>query len=113
MTFVGVVAMILLLAMVAQRKTGTRCIGSHCNNQHQSPGASEMHPALLKTYTTFTAWRMTTMDALREERGEGIVSVAIAVLIMAALGVVAYGGFNLIFDTARDNAQDEINNIGG
>lgn len=72
-----------------------------------------MHPALLKTYTFIAALRMTTVDRIRDERGEGIVSVAIAVLIMAALGVVAYGGFNLIFDTARDNAQDEINQIGG
>lgn len=72
-----------------------------------------MHPALLKTYTTIAAWRMTTLDKLREERGEGIVSVAIAVLIMAALGVVAYQGFDAIFSSARDQAQTEIDSIGG
>lgn len=72
-----------------------------------------MYPALLKSYTTFAAWRMTTMDTLRAERGEGIVSVAIAVLIMAALGVVAYQGFDAIFGSARDQAQTEIDSIGG
>ena len=72
-----------------------------------------MNPALLKSYTAFTAWRMVTIDRLRDERGEGIVSVAIAVLIMAALGVVAYQGFDAIFGSARDQAQAEIDSIGG
>ena len=46
------------------------------------------------------------------ERGEGIVSVAIAVLIMAALGVVAYGAFDALFNNTTDAAEGQIANIG-
>ena len=71
-----------------------------------------MHPALLKAYTTLTTWRVAAMQELRDERGEGIVSVAIAVLIMAALGVVAYAGFDAIFESTTDAAETEIGRIG-
>lgn len=51
--------------------------------------------------------------ASRRQRGEGIVSVAIAVLIMAALGVVAYGAFDALFQNTTDAAETQIGNIGG
>ncbi len=51
-----------------------------------------------------TTWR---------DRGEGIVSVAIAVLIMAALGVVAYGAFDALFNDTTNAAEDQIGQIGG
>ena len=47
------------------------------------------------------------------ERGEGIVSVAIAVLIMAALGVVAYGAFDALFNNTTTAAESQISSIGG
>jgi hypothetical protein len=49
----------------------------------------------------------------RSERGEGIVSVAIAVLIMAALGVVAYGAFDALFNNTTTAAESQISSIGG
>lgn len=72
-----------------------------------------MHPAILKVATAITAARMVAGDKLREERGEGIVSVAIAVLIMAALGVVAYGAFDVLFNNTTDAAENQITQIGG
>lgn len=51
--------------------------------------------------------------ANRSERGEGIVSVAIAVLIMAALGVVAYGAFDALFNNTTTAAESQISSIGG
>ena len=72
-----------------------------------------MQAALMKAYTTFASLRMTTIDRAREERGEGIVSVAIAVLIMAALGVVAYGAFDALFNNTTDAAENQIGQIGG
>lgn len=48
-----------------------------------------------------------------DDRGEGIVSVAIAVLIMAALGVVAYGAFDVLFNNTTDAAETQIGSIGG
>jgi hypothetical protein len=49
----------------------------------------------------------------RGQRGEGIVSVAIAVLIMAALGVVAYGAFDTLFNNTTTAAESQISSIGG
>lgn len=74
---------------------------------------TSMHLAMLRAYTTVSAWRVTTTDKLRDERGEGIISVAIAVLIMAALGVVAYGAFDILFNNTTDAAEQQINGIGG
>lgn len=49
----------------------------------------------------------------RGDRGEGIISTAIAVLIIAALGVIAYGAFNGLFSTVNDKATTKISEIGG
>lgn len=72
-----------------------------------------MQPALMKAFTAITTWRMAATDIARSERGEGIVSVAIAVLIMAALGVVAYGAFDVLFNNTTDAAENQIGQIGG
>lgn len=71
-----------------------------------------MHAALLAMATKIASARTTVTDKVREERGEGIVSVAIAVLIMAALGVVAYGAFDVLFNNTTDAAETQISNIG-
>ena len=71
-----------------------------------------MHAAFLALATKFTTARASMTEKIREERGEGIVSVAIAVLIMAALGVVAYGAFDVLFNNTTDAAETQISNIG-
>jgi hypothetical protein len=48
-----------------------------------------------------------------DERGEGVISVAVAVLIIALLGAVAYAAFKAIFDTAADTAKENVGNVGG
>jgi hypothetical protein len=48
-----------------------------------------------------------------DQRGEGVISVAVAVLIIALLGVVAYAAFKVIFDNAANTATEKINQIGG
>lgn len=72
-----------------------------------------MQPAALKIATTIACWRTDAVERLHNERGEGIVSVAIAVLIMAALGVVAYGAFDALFTNTTDAAESQISQIGG
>jgi len=49
----------------------------------------------------------------RDERGEGVISVAVAVLIIAILGVAAYAAFDRVFDTAVNKAESSVNNVGG
>ncbi|MFN0090674.1 MAG: DUF6133 family protein [Acidimicrobiales bacterium] len=50
---------------------------------------------------------------LAEDRGEGVISGAIAVLIMAAIGALAYGGYKLFWDTIQAETSNQVNQIAG
>lgn len=52
-------------------------------------------------------------SALGDERGEGIISAAIAVLVMAFLGALMWAGFQTIFNDTQAKTQDQLNQIGG
>jgi len=45
----------------------------------------------------------------RDERGEGVISAAIAVLIMAFIGVGMWVAFNATFQTTAKNVNTQIN----
>ncbi len=47
-----------------------------------------------------------------DEAGEGVISTAIAVLIMAALGAVMWVGFQAIWGNASSQTTNQINQIG-
>jgi hypothetical protein len=49
---------------------------------------------------------------LAAEAGEGVISTAIAVLVMAFLGVAMWVAFNGIFNDAATKVGDQIQNIG-
>lgn len=57
--------------------------------------------------------RALTVRAIKDEAGEGVISTAIAVLIMAALGAVMWIGFQAIWGNASSKTTDQINTIGG
>lgn len=46
------------------------------------------------------------------DRGEGVISAAIAVLVMAFLGVAMWVGLRSIWDTAEENTADQVDEIG-
>lgn len=46
------------------------------------------------------------------ERGEGVISTAIAVLIIAFLGIALWAGFDTMMDSATDRTRDQIEQIG-
>ena len=48
----------------------------------------------------------------QDERGEGVISAAIAVLIMAFLGAAMWIGFNSIWGDAETNVRDQVHQIG-
>ncbi len=48
----------------------------------------------------------------REEHGEGVISAAIAVLIMAFLGAAMWVGFNTIWDDAEQDISEQVDRIG-
>ena len=48
----------------------------------------------------------------RSEAGEGVISAAIAVLVMAFIGVAMWFAFSNSFDNAAGRVDDRINEIG-
>jgi len=48
-----------------------------------------------------------------DDRGEGVVSTAIAVLIVAFLGAAMYVIFTQILTSSGSKASQQVNNIGG
>ncbi|MGI8807248.1 MAG: hypothetical protein ACR2KK_05315 [Acidimicrobiales bacterium] len=59
-------------------------------------------------------WTRTLVAELlgKDEAGEGVISTAIAVLIMAALGAVMWVGFQEIWNDASTQTTEQINDIG-
>lgn len=56
-----------------------------------------------------------TPDALapaRDERGEGVISTAIAVLIVAFLGIALWTGFDAMMNDATDRTRAQVEQIG-
>lgn len=49
----------------------------------------------------------------RDESGEGVISTAIAVLIVALLGVALWAGFSTIMGDATDRTSEQIKSIDG
>lgn len=58
-----------------------------------------------------TAWWALRQRA-GEEAGEGVISTAITVLIMALLGLAMWQVFNRVFTDAGQNIEDNVNQIG-
>lgn len=48
----------------------------------------------------------------RDERGEGVISAAIAVLIMAFLGVVVWVGFRATLGNTQQKVDNQVEQIG-
>ena len=76
-----------------------------------------MQDHLVHGYATIQSWRATVgrriWDTLVEdESGEGVISAAIAVLIMAFLGAAAWVAFRAIFDSATESTNEQIQQIG-
>lgn len=53
-----------------------------------------------------------TMRRSDQEHGEGVISAAIAVLIMAFLGAAMWVGFNAIWSDAESDISDQVERIG-
>ena len=62
-------------------------------------------------------WQRTARSAAwarvrRDERGEGVISAAIAVLIMAFLGVLMWVGFKATLGNTQSHVDDQVGQIG-
>jgi hypothetical protein len=61
------------------------------------------------------AWQLTkarARDRYRSEVGEGVISTAIAVLIMALIGLAMWQLFSRVFSDAGDRVESNVNQIG-
>ena len=68
---------------------------------------------LLRAYVVGRTLAATATQRLKaDDRGEGVISAAIAVLIMAFLGAAMWLAFKGIFDDASDKTRDNVNKIG-
>ncbi|MFN7149807.1 MAG: hypothetical protein ACK4V6_10035 [Microthrixaceae bacterium] len=69
------------------------------------------------TSTRTTSRRSGTRDATRRstrgERGEGVISTAIAVLIVAFLGIALWTGFDSMMNSATERTRAQVEQIGG
>ncbi|MBA3655686.1 MAG: hypothetical protein H0W70_16000 [Actinobacteria bacterium] len=71
-----------------------------------------MSDALLSAYVWQRTARSAVWDRLvRDERGEGVISAAIAVLIFAFLGVLMWVGFKATLGNAQGNVDNQVNQI--
>jgi uncharacterized protein HemX len=59
-----------------------------------------------------TRLRRAMRARLRGDRGEGVISAAIAVLIMAFLGAAMWIGFQQMWQTTESTTNDKISQIG-
>lgn len=63
----------------------------------------------------WVAWQVTkagVRERLADERGEGVISTAIAVLIMALIGLLMWTVFQRVFNDAGSRVESNVNNIG-
>jgi hypothetical protein len=67
---------------------------------------------VVKTYYHRPAATPKEKRRRRDERGEGVISAAIAVLIMAFIGVGMWVAFNATFKTTAKNVNNQVNCIG-
>ena len=68
-----------------------------------------VNDALLRAY----AWlRSRTAGIVEDESGEGVISAAIVVLIMAFLGAAMWFAFNEIWTDTETRTSEQINQIG-
>ncbi|MEA2715936.1 MAG: hypothetical protein QOI99_253 [Actinomycetota bacterium] len=73
-----------------------------------------MQEQLLRAYVWARCLTITMTGSItgRDERGEGVVSSAIAVLIFAALGALMWVGFKNIWGNASSQTSTQIDSIG-
>jgi hypothetical protein len=63
-------------------------------------------------YVWFVGWWTAPSPRARGDRGEGVISAAIAVLIMAGIGALMWVGFKAIWQDTEDNTREKVTEIG-
>lgn len=81
--------------------------------RNEEQGAKGLSDYVLALFVWQQIARATLLQRVsRDEAGEGVISAAIAVLVMAFLGVLMWQLFKGTLSDANDNVNDQINQIG-
>ena len=67
---------------------------------------------VLKVLVAWQLVKLAVRDRLTDEHGEGVISTAIAVLIMALIGLLMWTVFQRVFNNAGEQIESNVNNIG-
>lgn len=67
---------------------------------------------LYSAHVRLMTWWADTAPQRGDERGEGVISAAIAVLIMAGIGALMWVGFKTIWEDTESNTRDKVTEIG-
>lgn len=89
----------------------------HAHNDQLAPSLGDLRADGSSDLATIAETRSQTDERLprrrrRDDRGEGVISTAIAVLIVAFLGVAMWAGFNAIFSDAANTTRQQVELIG-
>jgi len=71
-----------------------------------------MQERALQVWVSVEIAKLGVRRRLTDERGEGVISTAIAVLIMALIGLLMWTVFQRVFNNAGDKIESNVNNIG-
>ena len=81
--------------------------------------ARDAHPVLRSHAYASSAWITTRsrVDAARartraDDRGEGVISAALVVLIMAVIAALMWTAFNGIWESVEDKTRTEVDKVG-
>lgn len=78
------------------------------------PSSLRLRSAPTALWCVTSALWLTSVERLKaDDRGEGVISAAIVVLIMAFLGAAMWAAFKVIFDDATEGTRREVAKIGG
>lgn len=66
----------------------------------------------LRAMVAWQMFREAAQRRLADERGEGVISTAIAVLIMALIGLAMWQLFSRVFTSAGSRVESNVNQIG-
>ena len=66
----------------------------------------------LRGWVAWQVLKLGVRERVSGERGEGVISTAIAVLIMALIGLLMWTVFQRVFTSAGDQIESNVNDIG-
>ncbi len=80
---------------------------------NRPPAPHLSRPALAVGLGWLTLTDPTLRQRMRDDRGEGVISAAIAVLIIAFLGALMWVAFKGIWEDTEQKTQEQVGQIGG